>query len=340
MSHFTAMVIGDDVEAALQPYHEFECTGTNDEYIQDVDRTAEAREEFASSTRAMLRKLSDGTLHSFFDAKGEWRPEFSQPAGGEGIFTRRTYRVPEGFEKVEAHVSEVESFAEWAAEYYGAAIVPHGAAPDKIDAHKYGFTVVDAAGEVVQIIDRTNPNKRWDWWTVGGRWPGFLLLKTGGKADQARKGAVDWDGMRAAARAERGAGFDKVMAGLAAAGAKLPEWDEIREAAQNIDLARKVLWGHPGGAVVRSVLGEGAGLGDGNMRSYYCNGDREAFLARIEREACQTFAVVKGGQWHERGHMGWWAHVSDEKSGWSDEFEALFAATGDDEMITIVDCHI
>ena len=45
MSHFSVLVIGDDVEAILQPYHEFECTGINDQYVQDVDVTEECKEE-------------------------------------------------------------------------------------------------------------------------------------------------------------------------------------------------------------------------------------------------------------------------------------------------------
>jgi hypothetical protein len=39
MSHFTTLVIGDDVESALAPYHEYECTGVNDQYVVDVDMT-------------------------------------------------------------------------------------------------------------------------------------------------------------------------------------------------------------------------------------------------------------------------------------------------------------
>ncbi len=44
MSHFTVMVIGKDIEKQLQPFHEFECTGENDEFVQDVDVTEECRE--------------------------------------------------------------------------------------------------------------------------------------------------------------------------------------------------------------------------------------------------------------------------------------------------------
>jgi hypothetical protein len=62
----------------------------------------------------------------------------------------------------------------------------------------------------------TNPNSKWDWWLVGGRWTGMLQLKSlaarehagDGKpglmtevntnvlhADYARVGDVDWEGM-------------------------------------------------------------------------------------------------------------------------------------------------
>lgn len=41
MSHFSVMVIGPNVEAQLAPYHEFECTGKSDQYVQNVDETAE-----------------------------------------------------------------------------------------------------------------------------------------------------------------------------------------------------------------------------------------------------------------------------------------------------------
>lgn len=39
MSHFLVMVIGDNPEEQLAPFHQFECIGVNDQYIQDVDKT-------------------------------------------------------------------------------------------------------------------------------------------------------------------------------------------------------------------------------------------------------------------------------------------------------------
>ena len=45
--------------------------------------------------------------------------------------------------------------------------------------HKYGYCIVDSAGEVLRIIDRTNPSARWDWHVIGGRYGNFLRLKPG-----------------------------------------------------------------------------------------------------------------------------------------------------------------
>lgn len=43
MSHFTVLVVGEDVASQLAPYHEFESTGIDDEYVKDVDVTADVR---------------------------------------------------------------------------------------------------------------------------------------------------------------------------------------------------------------------------------------------------------------------------------------------------------
>ena len=43
MSHFTVLVVGEDADKQLAPYHEFECTGVDDQYILDIDITDEAR---------------------------------------------------------------------------------------------------------------------------------------------------------------------------------------------------------------------------------------------------------------------------------------------------------
>ncbi len=203
MSHFTVAVITpqqpseDELAAILQPWHEYECTDVDDEYVIDVDVTDDLRADF------------------------------------------------------EEYADEGQSFEEFVPDWSSAEIRSDGRA-----------------------YRHTNPNAKWDWWKIGGRWTGLLKLKPGaqgelgtpglftsaaepGTADQARIGDVDTEAM-------------------ATAGAPL-----------------------------------------------------------------RTFAIVKDGQWFERGKMGWFACVADEKpeKQWSEEFANLLAASPDD-FITIVDCHI
>lgn len=55
-----------------------------------------------------------------------------------------------------------------------------------------------------------------------------------------------------------------------------------------------------------------------------------------------TFALLKDGIWYERGEMGWWGYVSDEKeeNEWDDEFKKLTKELSEDTLISIYDCHI
>lgn len=59
-------------------------------------------------------------------------------------------------------------------------------------------------------------------------------------------------------------------------------------------------------------------------------------------EEISVFAVVKDGKWYERGKMGWFAVVSDEKDkdAWSEEVKQLLATLPPDTLLTMYDCHI
>lgn len=198
MSHFAVLVISTEqptdeyLSKTLQPWHEFECTGTDDEYIIDVDITAEAREKFEKETTSCYR-AADGKLTSAYDDQfyRDPTPEEKEKIGfggsgfGNGLsfhsrdwadgqgYRAKVHFLPEGYEAVEVSTKELETFADWAADYYGAKVTKAKTIRTATD-HKYGYTLVDEKGEVIKIIDRTNPNKKWDWWQVGGRYTGLL----------------------------------------------------------------------------------------------------------------------------------------------------------------------
>jgi hypothetical protein len=375
MSHFTVLVIGDNVEKQLQPFHEFECTGTDDEFVQDIDILAEKRAEFEEATRTKVR-LADGSVVSRSDDRcyRDPTPEEMQKigpiagtgfAGGLSYHSRdwgdgRGYRakiwgLPEGAEEFEERFDSFAAFLRH--EFHDGFVVPFGQQPDLAKAHKYGYALLDEAGEVVKAIDRTNPNKQWDWWTVGGRWAGFFKLKPGAtgergnrtgnfsaplpppaadRADQVRKGDIDIEGMRDDAGAKAGEKFDRVHAVIA--GRDWLNWDSVRATHQgDIEAARKAYHAQP----VVADLNAADILGWSEDLERY-RATREEFVATARASAIATFAVLKDGQWYERGSMGWWGMVRDEKdeATWAREFGALIDSLPDDTLLTVVDCHI
>ncbi len=364
MSHFSVLVIGPDHEKQLAPFHEFECTGVDDEFVKDIDRTAEARAQYEGATETRL-KLEDGTLVEFFDAGGHWVPAYSQEVAGEN---RRTYFVPPGCEKVEVPAKQVETFADYISSYYGWPIVPFGHQPavgnkgehglDLPAEHKYGYIIVDQSGEVVKCIDRTNPNAKWDWYRVGGRWSGFFKLKPGatgalgsrglmgasrseepGRADVLTKGAIDLESMRRDAALRAAADWDRHAS--ITNGARWEPWAIVREThSDDYEKAREVYNKQP---AVMAMWNDEAF----NCRHFWDGLDefltpRDKFIERGKGRAVTTFAVVCNGEWCERGSMGWFGAVSDaiDEDKWIELFNALMDGLPDDTPLTVVDCHI
>ncbi len=62
----------------------------------------------------------------------------------------------------------------------------------------------------------------------------------------------------------------------------------------------------------------------------------------VNLDEAVTFAVVKNGEWYERGDMGWFGIVRNEKDKdeWDKTFQELIKDIPEEECLTIVDCHI
>lgn len=287
MSHFSVIVVGENIEEQLAPFHEYECTGQNDQYVQDIDKTEEAKEEYQSQ--------------------------------GDG-----------------------ESFVDFVQDWYGIKV----ATEDTLDTdgadseHKYGYVLVDAEGNVLKVVRRTNPNAKWDWYVTGhgSRFQNRLLHKDGFKTDQILKGDVDFEKMKDDAGKEAAERWQITRDALTAANAPLWEsWEVIRERnGDNIDAAREEYNNQPGMKAVQQELW---------AMGYYDEtdahlADLDAYVLNARNKACVPFAILKDGQWYERGRMGWWAIVSDEDGTWDAKAVELLEALPDDTMLTVVDCHI
>jgi len=50
----------------------------------------------------------------------------------------------------------------------------------------------DMVGKRGGVWSTYNPKSKWDWFEVGGRWDGMLVLKDGRTVNEAKKNEVDW----------------------------------------------------------------------------------------------------------------------------------------------------
>lgn len=290
------MVVGPDHEAQLQPFHEFECTGYDDEYVQDVDITEEVLADFE-------RFVEEGQEDPLQKAL-EWHGLDNQ-------------------------------------------VVEDPKQLDISDTHKYRYAIV-RDGKLIKVVKRTNPNAKWDWWVIGGRWTGFLKLKPEaegeigkpglmtpqakqGWVDCARKGDVDWEGMRREAEEEAAEFYDKMRS---LAPVDWASWETVRAQFESIDEAREFYGAQPQVQALRKK--DPCGNLDRLLES------RERYIELAGKAAVAPFAILRDGEWIKRGEMGWWAIISNDtgKENWCDKVWGIIQSLDDNDLITVVDCHI
>lgn len=169
-----------------------------------------------------------------------------------------------------------------------------------------------------------NPNAKWDWYQIGGRWTGYFRVKEGeigalgesswcnknikleaSQVDMARIGDIDFEAMYCAMRIKAENNWEEGQ-----------KEENKRAVGTNKSVIKYFMYG----------------IEKGETKEEYI--DKEC--------SCATFAVIKDGQWYEKGEMGWWNLVSNEKEedDWNKEFNKLIKSLSEDTMLTIVDCHI
>lgn len=353
MSHFCVLVATktddeDELRAALQPYHEFESTGMDDQYVVDVDETDELKSQWETGT-ALRYCDATGGLHEpyadqfYRDPLPEERDKIGMGTGvGNGLswtskdwgdgqgYRTKVHFVPDGWSEVEVPRRNVTTLREFLSDYTDRPeVLPGGR-------ETYGWTEVTdlgADGQVIRCIHRTNPQKKWDYWSIGGRYSNRLALATGGMVDQAVKRDVDMDGQIAKRTREAEVEWD--LAQEIMGGQPFRPWADIRkEMEPDIHAARTAYWAQP---ALKAL--------DANDAFRWSDKD-ELLLPRAEYAkatgmcAATTFAILHNGEWFERGSMGWWGVVSNKSDSWSDTWMIVYKTIPDDYTLTIVDCHI
>ena len=171
-----------------------------------------------------------------------------------------------------------------------------------------------------------NPNARWDWYCVGGRWRGHLKLKDGCSGEYGPLSRYDNKDECVPGRCDIALTADCDFS---------PNESAYHKAIR--------FW---------EVIVEGQPLKEGEPEffniykpEYFIEryGTKEAYAK--DQSNFTTYAFVSaGGEWHETGHMGWWGiddATKESRESYRNEMESyLREAVEKGLYITIVDCHI
>lgn len=301
MSHFSVLVVLDEytedaLAKALQPFHEYECTGTKDEYVVFVP-AVESVEDMQKKHVSCLEQYPDSTKQSFEQFVADW----------------------------------------------------------------YGYELRDGVWG-----RETNPNKKWDWWVIGGRYRGRLITvpqpefaPVGGRLstfeqiagprpvpghDVAKWGDIDIAAMKRQAQKERGDWIREIEteSGLDLAGVErgIKAYQAGHEVWMNTPEPR------PRGAEYYAWLAANVADGDlaGKVKENQWDlpelGDLTIAEWIAAAPALTAFAILKDGKWAENGEMGWWACVSNENPNWETDAQAIIETIRPDQWVAVVDCHI
>lgn len=294
MSHFCVLVVGKDAEKQLAPYEEFECSGTESEFVKTIDKTDYFIKLYnEEESYLMARNLSTGALEEIYNERGAVLPQF--------IGEDRHMICPEGYTFVKVKYCEVPKYADFAtfmSHMDSTRILHPGEEPDLKRNHKFGFIQVDENGNA-RSFKRTNPNAKWDWYTEGGRWDNFFLLKKevqkAYKAERssiAFKRDIDIDGMIDIAKTSALKEWDKVR--LALNGERwIPLETLMNEPGTALQTAARTYWKQPAVQLVRDTLG--TFISADTIDTFLL--DREAYEKRYTEAPFITYALLKDGVW-------------------------------------------
>jgi hypothetical protein len=229
----------------------------------------------------------------------------------------------------------------------------------------FGAELIDSGGQIGYNAFY-NPNGKWDWYAIGGRWSGFLPLKEGSGAipfprntypmdgsplpekcaDSALKGDIDWEGARFVA-AQRANKYFKMWEEAVAKHGMPPEWDSALanklSAEGKLEEYRQQYFDDPRVTAIKEVF-------PANEHGWMFNAVEEfkghTLLSYVEQErtaALTCYATITHDEgWIAPGDMGWFGMSSDgraDRAAYTKKVYDIIESLADDTPITIVDCH-
>lgn len=326
MSHFTVAVITkgmptrEAIDKALAPYQENNMGDCPREYMEFHSYSEEYKDEYENGTDERAR-LKDGRLVY------TWSDE---------LYREISKLEYERFERAKAHTSQrCGKYYVKDLKYVGAEIITISYKELYKTFNEYLEKEIGAEfdEEMQDYGYWENPNAKWDWYQIGGRWAG--RLKVDAQNENVRIGEpsifmkenpykTDDEYQRVdSARVK-----DIITNDPDTYKQKLRFWELYIEGQepQNDEEKDMIKW-------------------EFRKKEYFINkyGTKEKY-AELESTFSTWAVITKDGEWHEAGTMGWFAcssASSDDEVAFIENYKkVVFDNAEEDDYMTIVDCHI
>lgn len=357
MSHFTVMVIGDDVDSALEPFQENNMDTCSNEYLQfipiDIDRYKDQYDNrstiFASTGsfevsmnqyrkirktgKLKLRLQVVNTYHKGCKPNKLYSTYVKQYA--DGLFTRDVTLTVcyAGQMKSTSYIATMRCIKVLNNSVIMELVHNPSIKPEKFNEHYSSFQeYMEYYNGYKYHEDQKaygywdNPNAKWDWYQIGGRWSGQLAVKPGSTSGTV--GNPSWFNLLI--------NEEKITNGkVDSCQLKDLDTDAMIEDAkqQQVKWLAQADTEYENGTPI-NIIKFRFGVDPTN------NEDREQYLK--DYRLFTPYAIVHEGEWIAQGEMGWFGCSIDEynEEEWSSKLWDKIKSLDPETRITVVDCHI
>lgn len=308
--HFTVIVIGENPEEQMAPFEMYEADGTEGIAI-NVDIT----EDFNKILNEELAELQKNIKQSeIYKTTLNALESFDINDGMYSILQNKLSTIE--------NENLYPKALEYASDYYGYNLVTDE--NNLTDEDEFGYVVVDDKGVVSKVIDITNPNGKWDWYVVGGRWDGFFLLKDGSYVNSAIKGDIDFETIRnntAIEAEEEWNEYRKIS----------PDgWESYRniyKISNNADIARKIYFSQKS---IKDL--QKAGKNVHMSLDIIGTMSKQEYIDYRMSSSCMPYSILYNGEFYEPEKF----EITKEES---EKYWDIISGLDDNTLLTLIDYH-
>jgi hypothetical protein len=187
-----------------------------------------------------------------------------------------------------------------------------------------------------EVYSTHNPDSKWDWYEVGGRFAGQITVKDGVEIENPNfswgwrdedKETIIASGHKTDTAYVKDIDFTKMHRTEEDYKSALRYWELIVEGVKPKNKKEEEMvkfnWYKP---------------------EFYLERYKDKETYAKCSSSFSMWAVVKDGVWYEKGNMGWWAmssETNDEAVDWEmNFFDRFIKDLPEDTLLTVVDCHI